>query len=193
MKKTEQSQATKAKMATALLQMLKTQPLESIKIRAITEQSGVDRQTFYYHFTDIYALLEYAVGLTLIPLLREMSQTLTIEDELDRIIEFFVDNRYALKTVLDSGGRICLYRSLYGEVAQTVRHFLGPLLESSGVSEERADEALRVGQSIVVSLVLNWVQGYFKGEPCELKESVATLARDYVYGVCHRPQKQEVW
>lgn len=47
---------TKQKLETAFLQLYRTAPIEKITIRSITELAGLNRCTFYAHFTDIYDL-----------------------------------------------------------------------------------------------------------------------------------------
>ena len=53
------SQITKNALATALKKLLSKKELSKITISNITEECGVNRQTFYYHFKDIYDLLEW--------------------------------------------------------------------------------------------------------------------------------------
>ena len=53
------SQITKNALATALKKLLSKKELSKITISNITEECGVNRQTFYYHFNDIYDLLEW--------------------------------------------------------------------------------------------------------------------------------------
>ena len=48
------SQITKNALATALKKLLSKKELSKITISNITEECGVNRQTFYYHFKDIY-------------------------------------------------------------------------------------------------------------------------------------------
>ena len=50
---------TKDQLAAALKTILAVKPIERITIRDIVEICGVNRQTFYYHFEDVYDLLEY--------------------------------------------------------------------------------------------------------------------------------------
>lgn len=49
---------TKKAMAQSLMKLLSTRTLDRIKVSDITDDCGVNRQTFYYHFKDIYDLLE---------------------------------------------------------------------------------------------------------------------------------------
>ena len=53
------SEITKRAFASSLKKMLAKRPLEKIRVIDITEDCGVNRQTFYYHFKDIYDLLEW--------------------------------------------------------------------------------------------------------------------------------------
>ena len=48
---------TEAKFKYALKDMLKTTPLEEINVTALCSKIGCHRQTFYYHYQDIYDLI----------------------------------------------------------------------------------------------------------------------------------------
>jgi probable dihydroxyacetone kinase regulator len=50
---------TKLMIANSLRKLMQKKPLDKIKIREIVDDCGVNRQTFYYHFQDIYALVEW--------------------------------------------------------------------------------------------------------------------------------------
>ena len=54
------SQTTKRALAQSLKKLLQTKPLSKITINDIAEDCGVSRMTFYYHFKDIYDLVEWA-------------------------------------------------------------------------------------------------------------------------------------
>ena len=48
--------ATKHALAGALLELLNTTTLDNITVKDIVERAQVSRQTFYYHFGDVYQL-----------------------------------------------------------------------------------------------------------------------------------------
>ena len=54
------SQTTKRALEASLKKLLLEKPLNKITINDITEDCGVNRMTFYYHFKDIYDLVEWA-------------------------------------------------------------------------------------------------------------------------------------
>jgi Bacterial regulatory proteins, tetR family. len=53
------SDETKRILANSLKEMMKSKAIEKISIREITDNANVNRQTFYYHFEDIYDLLKW--------------------------------------------------------------------------------------------------------------------------------------
>ena len=53
------SSSTKESLAAALKQMMAVKPIDKITVKDLVEICGVNRQTFYYHFDDVYDLLEW--------------------------------------------------------------------------------------------------------------------------------------
>ena len=51
------SQVTKRALEASLKNLLLQKPLSKITISDITEDCGINRMTFYYHFKDIYDLV----------------------------------------------------------------------------------------------------------------------------------------
>ena len=54
------SNTTKQGLEASLKRMMLKKPLDKITIRDITEDCGVGRMAFYYHFKDIYDLVEWS-------------------------------------------------------------------------------------------------------------------------------------
>ena len=52
-------QFTKYALENSLKKLLLQKPLNKITINDITEDCGINRMTFYYHFRDIYDLVEW--------------------------------------------------------------------------------------------------------------------------------------
>ena len=53
------SQVTKRALEQSLKNLLLKKPLNKITINDIAEDCGINRMTFYYHFQDIYDLVEW--------------------------------------------------------------------------------------------------------------------------------------
>ena len=55
------SSSTKNTMKASLKSLIKNKPLSKITISDIAEDCGISRMTFYYHFKDIYDLVEWSI------------------------------------------------------------------------------------------------------------------------------------
>ena len=51
---------TKQIIEDSLKKLMLQKPLDKITIRDLTEDCGISRMTFYYHFKDIYDLVEWS-------------------------------------------------------------------------------------------------------------------------------------
>ncbi len=58
---------TKTDIATALLWELEKTPLKKMTIQQIAKRAGVSKQTFYNHFQDKEALVQYVYDTVIIP------------------------------------------------------------------------------------------------------------------------------
>ena len=52
------AQFTKQAIINSFLKLLEETPLDKITVKDIVEDCGINRNTFYYYYHDIYALLE---------------------------------------------------------------------------------------------------------------------------------------
>ena len=55
-------QTTKEAIAQAFEGLLEKRSIDKITVKDIVTECGVNRQTFYYHFRDIYDLMEWALA-----------------------------------------------------------------------------------------------------------------------------------
>ena len=53
------SNVTKQALEASLKQLMQKKPLDKITIRDITDTCGISRMAFYYHFKDLYDLVEW--------------------------------------------------------------------------------------------------------------------------------------
>ena len=51
-------QFTKKEIKSSMLRLLQSKPLDSIKVKDIIDDIGISRNTFYYHYHDIYDVLK---------------------------------------------------------------------------------------------------------------------------------------
>lgn len=64
---------TKREIKNTFLEMLEERPLNQITVKELTQQCGINRNSFYYHYQDIPALIEEIVTENADEIIREYS------------------------------------------------------------------------------------------------------------------------
>lgn len=72
--RSEKTLQTKTELAEAFWQLYLEKPLNKITVNDIVERAGYYRSTFYYHFADVYAVLDYIEA----SILSDWEQTVTM-------------------------------------------------------------------------------------------------------------------
>lgn len=112
---------TKWKLAEALKKLVKTKSLRKITIQDIVEESGMTRQSFYYHFHDIYEIIEWMCRNDLLK-----NCTVKESDPEEWIYQLFhnvIEERRFYKKVISEFGREVIENTLeqevYGRISRT--------------------------------------------------------------------------
>ena len=162
------SQTTKRALEASLKKLLLEKPLNKITINDITEDCGVNRMTFYYHFKDIYDLVDWI-------LMEDAAKTMEGRQSFDTWTEAFLD---ILHQIRDNKALVLnVYRSVGREqVEQYLYKMLDPLLrmfverENIPVQEEDKQFIIDFYKYALVGMVLEWVRRDMKTEPTLMAE-----------------------
>ena len=87
------SQVTKRALEASLKKLLLERPLDKITVTDIAEDCGINRMTFYYHFRDIYDLVEWACQEDARRILDGKRTYTTWQEGFRRILDGLIDNR----------------------------------------------------------------------------------------------------
>ena len=147
--------ATKQALATALRDLLNTTTLDNITVKDIVDRADVSRQTFYYHFGDIYQLLDWAFQSSL-KKLYERSE----ENWRDRIlfaVEYLRTNRALTMNVYHSLGAEYLGAALEKAIRPVVAGAFGHIDLPLQINEEDREFAISFFTYGVMGTILQWL------------------------------------
>lgn len=171
------SQITKRALAESLKKLLLEKPLDRITVSDITEDCGVSRMTFYYHFKDVYDLIEWTW-------LQEAERALDGQKTYDtwqqgflQIFQLVQENRAFVMNLYHSISREQVERYLY---RLTYQLLIGVVEEkSAGMSVRDEDKKFIADfyKYAFVGLMLDWIRGGMKGEPHVLIDRLSVLIR----------------
>ena len=114
-----QETRTKIALEAAMQELLREKPLEQIRVRELADRCGIRRQSFYYHFNDVYELLDWSISREREHLLRRQEEFVTWQQVYLDLLRYIVENRAYYQTILRIRGRERL-RELLAPVFQNV-------------------------------------------------------------------------
>ena len=96
------SQVTKKALAAALKDQLLKKPLHKITINDITEECGINRMTFYYHFKDIPDVVEFILKKKWDEILEHPQDRASILECMEEMADLVRNNRKVMLNVYRS-------------------------------------------------------------------------------------------
>ncbi len=174
------SQITKRALEQSLKNLLLKKPLTKITINDIAEDCGINRMTFYYHFKDIYDLVEWSCLEDARKALEEKKTYETWQQGFIQLFEAVRENRPFIMNV---------YRCVHRE---QVEKYLKPLVDNLllGVIDEEAvgmtvrdeDKAFiaQVYSYAFVGLMLDWIRDDMREDPEALVGRLALVLKGSV-------------
>ena len=169
------SQITKRSLEASLKKLLLKKPLDKITINNIAEDCGINRMTFYYHFKDIYDLIEWAC-------IEDASRALdgkktynTWQEGFLQIFEVVRDNKPFIMNVYRSVSReqveIYLYKLTYDLLIGVVEE------KAVGMSVRNEDKKFIADfyKFAFVGLMLDWIRNDMKEDPNIILEHLGIL------------------
>ena len=162
------SQLTKKAIAEAFIELLNERPLDKIKIKDITDRCGVARNTFYYHFADIPALLESIFTEETRKIILSREDVFSWEDSFISAAQFALENKRLIYHIYNSVERENLERYLSEEDKKLIEDFY---------------------RSALVGLILDWLGSGMKYDPLQYIKRVGSMLRGNIELVLEKLQK----
>ena len=159
------SQVTKRALEASLKSLLLQKPLSKITVTDITEDCGINRMTFYYHFKDIYDLVEWCCQEDAGRALAGKKTYETWQQGLLQIFEAVRENKPFILNVYRSVSREqvenYLYKVTYALLDGVVEE------QAQGMSVRQEDKAFlaTLYQYMFVGLMLDWIKSDMKEDP----------------------------
>ena len=167
------AQTTKRALEASLKKLLLRKPLNKITISDITDDCGINRMTFYYHFKDIYDLVEWSCQEDASRALAGKKTYETWQQGLLQIFEAVQENKPFILNVYRSVSREQVEQYLYKMLDPLLRIFVERL--NIPVKEEDKQFIIDFYKYGFVGLALEWIRRDMKADPAIMAERLNTI------------------
>lgn len=106
------SDRTKNALADALLAILVDDSNAAVTVKSVSDRAGVDRQTFYYHFSNIEEILSFLSHREASALMVDLPESASFDDGVRSLLEEIERRRCTLRAIANRMGYPLLMRIL---------------------------------------------------------------------------------
>ena len=169
------SQVTKRALEQSLKNLLLKKPLTKITINDIADDCGINRMTFYYHFRDIYDLVEWSCMEDAKNALNENKTYETWQQGLLQIFEAVKQNKPFIMNVYR-----CVHREQIEKYLEPLVNdlILGVINEESSKLTVREEDKLfiaRIYSYILIGIMIDWINSDMSEDPHNITGKLAKL------------------
>lgn len=169
------AQMTKKALATSLKKILSKKPLDKITVIDIVEECGVNRQTFYYHFKDIYDLIEWSLLIDAEKVIDGKKTYDTWQQGFLKIFEYVLDNKLLISNAYFSNSRDQMERYLYKMMYDILIGVVEEKAEGIRVRTEDKQFIAIFYKYAFVGLILEWIRQGMKEDPHKIIDHLSNL------------------
>ena len=157
-------QLTKKAIVNSFIKLLNEKPLDKITVKNIAEDCGINRNTFYYHFSDIRELTVYTID-------SQIHSVSELDFNGDSWVDSFVE---AAKFVIDN--KKAVY-NIYNSLNETVENYLNTVAfkvtdnfvsaKAVGIDADKSDIELIKDfyMSALVGIICKWLENGMDKDP----------------------------
>ena len=152
------SNTTKRALEASLKKLLLQKPLDKITIQDLTTDCGISRMAFYYHFKDIYDLVEWACVEDGKRALQGKRTYNSWQEGLEQIFKAVLENKPFIMNVYRSVSKDQIESYLYKLTFELIEGVVNEKAEGTGLPEEDKRFIADFYKYGFVGVMLDWIK-----------------------------------
>lgn len=181
---------TKNALEESLKKFLLQKPLDKITISDLTTDCGISRMAFYYHFKDIYDLVEWSCIEDASRALQGKKTYDTWQEGLQQIFEAVLENKPFILNVYRSVKREQVENYLYSLTYQLIEGVVEEQSENLMVTAEQKKFIADFYKYSFVGVMLDWIKRGMKEAPEEIANMVCVTMHGNVGNSLRNMEKE---
>ena len=180
------SNLTKKAIEDAFITLLDEQPLNRITVKDIVETCGIHRNSFYYHFEDLPALLEEIIADRVQTLIGAHPTVDSLEEGFDAALEFVLENKRAVLHIYNSLSRDVFERYLMDVCEYVVKTYVEADFADRPVDQNDKEMIIRYHKCECFGNIIDWLNGKMEDDISAYFHRIYQLKRGWEGEVLRR-------
>ena len=165
---------TKQAIRQAFIELLNERPLDKISVKDIAERSTVNRNTFYYYYADIYALVEEIFQTETQLFMEKLRSYASWEEAFREATAFVSENKRAVHHLFNSGNRNILEHYYHKVTYAAMLSYVRGQAEGLSAAEEDIQALAQFYAAALSGMTADWLRGGMKSN---VTDHIARLGR----------------
>lgn len=175
----EISLRTKEQLSAALKDEMRRKPLSKVTVSSLIAKCNINRNTFYYHFADVYDLLKWTLEREAIDLLKKIDLLVNTEDAINFILDYVDSNKHILNCAYDSVSHERVKEFFYTEMTAVIEGTIEEAEAELGVRLEKEYRSFvtRFFTEALSGMLTSYVSGQIKLPREEIVPNLISIGR----------------
>ena len=169
------STITKRALAEALKKMMEKKLLSKITVTDLAEACGINRHTFYYHFRDIYDLVEWIYCSEVERAIMGDDPADSWEERFRRFFTYARENKKFIMSTYASVQKDYLLRFMYTYIVKIISNILDEMAEGITVAPEKRKFITDFYTYAFEGIIFSWVSDGMEQDPEELIKMLGAI------------------
>ena len=148
---------TEEMLCRTFLDLLRKQPFSKITIQRIAGSCNVNRQTFYYHFDDVYDLLEWVFEEDANRFLPQKVVYEHWREDIMIYLDYLQENSTFALNVYNSNSRLYMLRYLEEKMEGCIRSFAEIVSEGQNIDRQDFEFVVKFYSKCAIGLIAQWM------------------------------------
>lgn len=151
------SKLTKRAIKTSFLELLKTKSLDKVTVKDIVKSCEINRNTFYYYYSDIYDLLEHVFQEETQKVMEEEKICKTFYEEYEQCATLILGYKEAIIHIYNSKSKEVLENYIETITRYLVRRFVEKAAQGHIMTEENLQYICDFYSYSIIGTTLHWI------------------------------------
>lgn len=152
------SKLTKRAIRDSFIKLLNEKPYRQITVKDIVEDCGLNRNTFYYYFSDIPQLMESIINNDAEGIIHKYPSIDSLNDCINATIDFIYDNRKAILHIYNSVNRDVYEQYQWKVCAYIVSYYVDIALGDSKIDQSDRLVIIEYLKCVIFGLISGWLE-----------------------------------
>lgn len=181
---------TREAIKKTFLALLKERPLSDITVKDLVASCGINRNTFYYHYQDLPALLEETIQEVTEAFIRDYPSVTTIVECFDAVIAFTTQHKSEIMHIYRSMSRDVFEQNLMDICEYFVGNYADEVLDAETISLQDKKSIVDFYKCVCFGLTVDWLNSGMAASYHQSIRRIFLLKKDHITEIARLLQDQ---